>query len=485
MRKPLLLLFCNLILSLYCIAQNNDCDVLFNSAMDYFNKGEYEQALSSFERVITKCGNGSDYRGALDMIQKCNSRLNKTKTPALTIGKTDVSFGPQGGMETIQINSNVSWKYQGPEWLNLSKSKGQLVIWCERNATGAERSADLTISCGEGADKVSKKLHVAQSKGFFRVSKGSVSFTQHGGSDNLQVACSDNWSVVVPEGSWFSAKKMADKIVVSCDENPLVVERHGTFDIKTVYDETVTVMVSQWKSKTRIELVSSKSVSQKAGNYLLKVESNDPNWEPKVISEESSWCKAEKLNDKELRLIVSENDLDLSREARVRVLAGDTYRDVIVTQEEYRYADLCNDYFDYVGGTWRTTKLSVSAFGLGRNGLRVSAYMFRWKVVEVDLLNLNASVTRAFQLSWEPMVRGYLPLQKDGHCWKAYLGMGGRATFVDVPLTGYSNDSNVLFEAGAECKLNLDKRDDISMRVFVRIDRYASMGVAFDMYEWK
>lgn len=482
MRIISLLLFCCLFFSLRCYAQ--DCDILFNSAMDYYNKGEFEQAKVSFDWVVRKCGDGGDYKGALNMIQECESKINQ-KNPTLSIGMTDLSFDPQGGMEFVQVISNSSWKSKGPEWLSLSKSKGQLVIKCERNATGEERNADVIISCGEGRDKVTKQLHVAQGKSFFNVGKESVSFSQYGGSDELQVACSDDWSVVVPEGSWFSAKKEDDAVVISCGENPLAVDQHGTFDIKTTYDETVTVPVSQRKSKTRIEIVSEKPVSQKGGNYLVKVDSNNPNWVPKVISENSEWCKVEKMNDHELRLWITENELDFSRDARVRVLVGNTCKDLIVTQGAYSYAALCGDYFDYVGGTWRMTKLSVGAYGLGRYGLRVSAFMFRWKLVKIDFLNLNAGVKRSLQLSWEPMVRGYLPLQRDGLCWKVYAGMGGRMTFVDVPLSGYSNDSNVLFEIGAECKLALKKRDDISMRMFLRIDRYASLGVAFDMFEWK
>ena len=152
MKKSLILIFCCLFISINGFSQDR-CEDMFSSAMGYLNKGDYETALSMFNRVKDACG---DYKGTSIKIKECEDRISKA---TIVVSPKDVFFGPQGGTETVNVVGVTSWSYgKTPDWLILTKYKGQLFIECEGNDTGEERSAGITISTGEGSGKTYKKI---------------------------------------------------------------------------------------------------------------------------------------------------------------------------------------------------------------------------------------------------------------------------------------------------------------------------------------
>ena len=487
MKKSILFFLLCFSLSYSCMSQ--DCELKLRSAMSLFEKGDYYNARNMFAEVVKDCGKGEDYGGALGMIRECESKINTSNNATLSVSNKDVSFGPQGGEEAVKVTSSTgSWSFgKCPEWVHLSKAKGQLIIECDGNSSGEEREADITLYSGEGSEKITKKIHVSQVQSILSTNITSIVFPEYGGKDySVQVNSNDDWDVISKNGSWYGVQKSEDKVLVSCEENPLVVERSDVFFITTFNDLVVEIEVSQRKAKPRLEMKSSVVVPWNAESYTLLVDSNDPNWEANVISG-GSWCKAIKQNDRELLIEMQNNDLDNSRTAVISVSIANLSKEVTITQRVLGYVALYEDYFNNIGGSKRITKASASAYGFKNFGLRVSAFMYRWKVVEIDLINLNTSLSQTFQLSWEPMVRGYLPLQRDGYCWTAYMGFGRCVSFVDTPLkeNNISKHSKILFEMGAECKLKWKGYENISSRFFLRIDGYASLGVALDLYEWK
>lgn len=476
----LILIFCCLVISINGFSQDR-CEDMFSSAMGYLNKGDYETALSMFNRVKDACG---DYKGTSIKIKECEDRISKA---TIVVSPQDVFFGPQGGTETVNVVGVTSWSYgKTPDWLILTKYKGQLFIECEGNDTGEERSAGITISTGEGSGKTYKKIQVSQDKSTLRVSTRSIVVPESGLTYNVEVNSNDDWNVYAQD-VWVTAKKTDGYIQINFDRNFSTLERRGKIKIMTLNKEVVEIEIIQAKAKPRLELESFLPVSGHAGSHILPVDSN-AEWRAEV-TKGGSWCKVRKQSDRELRIDVLDNDLDATREAEIKVSINNsnTFKIVTVTQRADGYMALYEDYFRQIEGTKRITKLSASLYLGGCNGLRVSAFMMRWKVVEIDLLNLNTSVSKTYHLSWEPMVRGYLPLQSNGRCWTAYLGVGRCVSFVDAPLRDNVNvnHSNALIELGAECKVRFMDRDNFSTRIFVRFDGFASLGVAMDLYEWK
>lgn len=480
MKKTLLLLFSCLALSFCCFSQ--DCPVLFKSAMDLFEKGDYENARTKFALVVEKCGNGGDYKGALGKIKECDEKL-KAK---LEVGKREVTFDPQGGTETVRVSAGgASWSFgKAPEWLNLSKSKGQLVIECESNASGEEKSADITVYSGEGNKRVYKKIHVTQANSVLSVSPTSLSFPEHGSASyRVSVSSNDNWDIDNRNYSWIHIEKDMEGVLVSCDANHYAKGREGSFSLVTSNNETVTIDVSQDGSTPKFELgTTSIRVKWNEGGRAIEINTNDPDWTTDMDSG-GSWCKPKKKNDQVLWLDLDDNETGSVRSATIKVTAANKNEYITVTQQSLGYGALYEEYFDNAGGVWRITTASASLYGVGSWGLRASGLMVRWKVVELDLLNLNMSFSKSFLLSWEPMIRGYLPVQGNGRGWTAYVGVGGCVPIVDKPLKDGNKASHtkMVFEAGTEFKW----KDNMSSRVFIRIDGYFSVGMSFDLYKWK
>ena len=486
MKKLSILVICCFALSLSCFSQ--ECESLYNSAMEYYNKGDFNSAKVYFNRVKEKCG---EYRGVSNKIHECENNLKEGNKPGLTIGNRDVSFDPQGGTETVKVNSGeAQWSYgKVPEWLKLSKSKGRLVIECEGNGTGEERSAEIMLYSGEGSDRVTKKIQVTQSRSLLSASPTSLNFPVHGGATyRIQVVSNDNWSVAAQSDSWFSVIKNDDGLSVTCVENPYAKERQGTFNLVTENNESITINVKQDPSRPKLEIEeTSIKLKWNEGGRRLKINTNIPNWKVEGISA-AWWCEVEKKNEQELLLKIKEyNESGYPREVRYKVSAAGIEEYITVTQRTLGYHSLYEDYFDNMGGTWRITPVSVSIYGGGSWGLRVSGYMVRWKVVEVDLLNLNTSFSKSYLLSWEPMVRGYLPLQSDGLAWTPYIGVGGCVPFVDIPLKEgvKAEHSKMLFELGTEINLKLRNNQTVSPRIFIRIDGTITVGAAASLYKWK
>ena len=485
MKKLVILLICCSALSLTCFSQ--ECETLFNSAMEYYNKGDYNSAKVYFNRVKEKCG---EYRGVSNKIKKCEDNLNVVNNSGFTVGKNNVSFDPQGGTETVKVNSGeAQWSYGNtPEWLKLSKSKGRLVIECEGNETGEERSADITLYSGEGSNKVYKKIHVTQSESILSVSTTSLSFPEHGSAMyKIRVESNDSWSVSEQSDSWFNVTKTDEGVSVSCAENSYAKKREGSFSLVTSNNKSIIISIAQEPSRPFLEIdETSIKVKWNVGDRRIKINTNIPDWKVEVIHG-ASWCRPIKQSEDALLFEIDNNETGYSREVKFSVSGAGLSRTITVTQGTLGYASLYEDYFINRGGGWRITPISASVYGGGSWGLRISGYMVRWKVVEVDLLNLNTSFSKSFLLSWEPMIRGYLPLQRDGLGWTAYVGVGGCVSFVEKPLNGdhFTEHSKLLLESGAEFNLKLKNNKTASGRVFIRIDGTFSVGASFDLHKWR
>lgn len=485
MKKLVLLLICCSVLPLTCFSQ--ECESLYNSAMEYYNKGDFNSAKVYFNRVKDKCG---EYRGVSNKIKECEDNLKGENKPGLTVGNSNVSFDPQGGTETVKVNSGeAQWSYgKAPEWLKLSKSKGRLVIECEGNETGEERSADITLYSGEGSNKVYKKIHVTQSESILSVSTTSLSFPEHGSAIyKIQVESNDSWSVSAQSDSWFNVTKTDEGVSVSCAENSYAKKREGSFSLMTSNNKSVIICIAQDPTRPFLEIdETSIKVKWNVGDRRIKVNTNIPDWKVEVI-QGASWCRPIKQSEDALLFEIDNNETGYPREVKFSVSGAGLSRTITVTQGTLGYASLYEDYFINRAGSWRITPISASIYGGGSWGVRVSGYMVRWKVVEADLLNLNASFSKSFLLSWEPMIRGYLPLQRDGLGWTAYVGVGGCVPFVDKPLNGnyYTEHSKLLLESGAEFNLKLKNNQTASGRVFIRIDGTFSVGASFDLHKWR
>ena len=107
-------------------------------------------------------------------------------------------------------------------------------------------------------------------------------------------------------------------------------------------------------------------------------------------------------------------------------------------------------------------------------GFNISAVNARWKPIELSLVNFNMNynfLEGTFNVGWEPVVRGYLPVSRDGR-WAAFAGVGAHVDFIDV--------SHFLLEVGMECQWN----EKFSSRMFFKYNGGCALGMSFDIGTW-
>lgn len=423
-----------------------------------------------------------------------------------SVQKDKLSFEGGGGRQNVKVDANFKWNYHtSATWLQLIQQNDLLYVNCLANDLVAKRSATITISGKEA----SKNILVTQSEGEtrLRVSSSSITFDAAGGEDNtLKVSCNDSWRV---DNSypWITVDTSGESLVVRCKANPLAESRTASFDVVTWFEGVrKTVVVEQQGAEPRLDRISlpsaggERSVSDvrphfrtvflkgNKGDMKVKVYSNVPNWEYSILSNGEEWITAEASpRDSLLKLTLADNNGWDIREADIVISAMGLQDTLHIRQNKRGYRGIWDDYFSGPEMTWKTTKFFVDLYAGQAFGFRIGGLAKRWKAVEFSLLNFDVEYTFTdFLLDWEPIVRGYLPLSRDGHRWALFMGLGVSVNVFDLALKpvkfSYFDDANFLFEIGAE--FHWTKKDNISSRIFYRYDGYSSIGFSFDFYQW-
>ena len=137
---------------------------LYNQGVALFNKGNYQEAITLFQKSMAIDGSANNKQKCNAMISKCKSAKSKTSTPRSTTVRT---YSDEGRMadyskvtevEAVQdkkrldskvlpdiFDSNFEVKKKGEyPWLYLSKADGKVIIRCDDN-TGGTRWATYTV----------------------------------------------------------------------------------------------------------------------------------------------------------------------------------------------------------------------------------------------------------------------------------------------------------------------------------------------------
>lgn len=106
-----------------------------------------------FASLLSACGGDDGIGGSVEMVSKTY----------LSVDKSSIAFGSEGGTKTIVVNSNSSWAMEGIAvgWLYLDvydgEGNGTITVTVSAN-TGKAREAKLSV---KGADVV-RTINVTQ-----------------------------------------------------------------------------------------------------------------------------------------------------------------------------------------------------------------------------------------------------------------------------------------------------------------------------------
>lgn len=446
--------------------EENSSDVLRFRVTD--NNSVYERKDDVVIRN-TKEKNGQTY--SCSVIQTAAETL-------LDVTK-NIGFRPDGGTSMLFVETNdTSWIISSPtvSWISLERTSMGVWVKCLLNPKKQKRSTNLKITTANGLK--SQLVSISQEIGrtTLNVANSGVKFSSWGGDTNIDVASNyDDWIAETAAG-WIHVQKRANGIKITCDENYKAISRSGMVYVKSNDEENLVRVISIDQSAAAPYLTIQDKTVRNNGTqsaHVVRVKTNIPDWDVAVQGGES-WCKVQKKSSSTMEVYTARNDWNYSRTAEVKCY-GQGKSDVLsVYQPNRGYAGRYNDYFDANGGSWRVSWFGMEVGVLTSLGINVSTLDVRWKPVELSLVNFNMNydfLYDSFGIGWEPIVRGFLPVSRDGR-WAAFVGMGAHVDFIE--------SSHFLIEFGMESQWN----EKYSSRIFFKYNGGCVLGMSFDIGTW-
>lgn len=391
-----------------------------------------------------------------------------------------LGFGQDAGKSFIFIETNdTAWTVSESEnWITTELEDDGVFVDVTSNPTKKKRSGKVKVqfACGE-----TRYVDITQAIGrtTLSVPQKSYTFDYDGGEkNNVSVVCNyDQWSAT-PSVSWLKTKKKYGGISIECAPNSMAETRSGNVKVETNDAEHLVeyIIVRQGEAPAYI----SAEQSQYKGDgyeqaFNVKVKTNIPstNWNA-TVEKGRDWTSVSSSGNY-AKVYLKRNDCRYSRTSTVKLYGkGKSYL-VSFSQPNRGYIGRYRDYFDAKGGDWRITWLSMDVHGLTTIGNNVALANVRWKPVEISMLNFNMDymLEDMFSFNWEPVIRGYMPVSRDGK-WAAFTGMGGH-----VCMIGGLN--YFLFEMGVEAQWS----EKCSSRIFFKYNGGCSLGISFDIGRWR
>ena len=273
----------------------------------------------------------------------------------------------------------------------------------------------------------------------------------------------------------MKVKKKYGGISIECLPNTVATSRSATVKIETNDAEHLVEYINVTQKEAPAYLSAEQSSYRSDGynrTVNVKVNTNIPNWSYSV-EKGGNWTTATKSGDN-LKVNLRRNDWNSSRTSEIKLYGKGQSYTVSLYQPDRGYAGRYNDYFDANGGEWRLSWFCMEVGVLTSVGINVSTINFRWKPIEVSLLNANVNynfLSGAICVGWEPIVRGFLPVSRNGK-WAAFVGMGAHVDFMD--------DSHFLIEFGMDCQWNAKN----SSRIFFKYNGGCVLGMSYDIGKW-
>lgn len=391
-----------------------------------------------------------------------------------------IGFGQDQGIGTIFVETNdTAWTVSvNATWLEADLTDYGAIVMCSKNPMKSKRFSKINVrfACGETRD-----VEISQAIGTTTLSVPNKEFTfgHDGGINNdVKVDCNyDQWSAS-PDADWIKVRRKYSGISIECLPNKIASMRTARVRVETNDEEHLVEYILVRQSEAPAYLTAEQSTIHSNGyekTINVRVNTNIPSssWQAKV-EDGASWTSVRTFQDY-IRISVGRNDLNASRTSKIRLYGkGENYT-VSITQPNRGYVGRYKDYYEAKGGCWHFTWVSMDFHALTTIGNNLSFMNVRWKPVEVSLLNLNLDYVQdsTFGASWEPIVRGYVPISRNGK-WAAFAGIGGHFCMTE-------GESHFLLELGMDVQWSAKT----SSRMFFKYNGAASLGISFDLGRWR
>ena len=229
-------------------------------------------------------------------------RNEEVQVYSISVDPAELSFGYEGGEETVSVTSTADWELSGDSfWCHASSYSGkgdaEVIFTADPNEDAeAGRSATFTFVSGDRK----ATLTVTQGKTEYSVSiePKELKFNAEGGKQTVEVTSSHKWTLT-NDSNWITTS--ADKgesgslVEISAGHNTSADIKSGEI-IFTCGDKTAVLKVSQ-------EIDGDRTIQFKDPNFLaaLIVRGVDTDWDRQITVNEAKAVKRLWVNSSNIK----------------------------------------------------------------------------------------------------------------------------------------------------------------------------------------
>lgn len=235
--------------------------------------------------------------------------------PVLSVTPETEITGPDAGVATFTVNSNINWSVtENSDWITATKTGNTvLTVHIDENLSVEPRTAVVTLS-GPGVTSKTVTINQHGAVPVLIVNPASKTVSADAGTTDFNITSNIEWSIS-ENADWFTAVKTDNStLTISYNENQEVTPRSATITLSGTNVTSVIVTLNQ-DGATPVLVVTplSSDVSSVSGTTDFIVTSNIE-W---TFTEDTDWFIAQKIDENTLRVNYVENLSVISRSATI------------------------------------------------------------------------------------------------------------------------------------------------------------------------
>ena len=257
----------------------------------------------------------------------------------LSVGQSDVNFDMEHSLPvSVNASDNFGWSATtSATWVRLSPSSGvgvgNISIDVEDNPSTEKRNAIVTLKSSRYNKTAS--FNVEQAGTYLRIDTTSISyFPLNGGKRNVPVVSNAAWEISSCP-SWITTSVKSGSAGNSGFEMEVKENKGNSREgVVIVKNAALSYRINVTQGGVQLELgKQTMSFTNAKGNDTFTIKSNS-SWT--VTSNKPSWCTVDKSSGSDnatIKVSVTDNTSESSRDAIITVNAGDITKQVNVTQD--------------------------------------------------------------------------------------------------------------------------------------------------------
>ena len=243
------------------------------------------------------------------------SATQQAATSYITPAVKDLSFKGNGGSQTVNVLSNVSWEpSSSASWAKaeVSTDGKALTVSVDENPSDAPRTAIITLSSASG---ISSSINVNQEPAGVTGSTETLDFDKDGGTKTITITAEAAWGIKTSD-SWISVTPSSGSagshmLSINVLENNSTSERSGYVYVNIGSSSKLQIPVVQKGLYIEVK-PTSLSFSADAESKQLEISSNT-DWS---ITSLPDWLTASSQSGKNSQTITLKSQLNTSASSR-------------------------------------------------------------------------------------------------------------------------------------------------------------------------